>query len=36
MSTVAAVEGALIKAGVEFIPTDGRKGERIRMATAKG
>lgn len=36
MSTVEAVETALTKAGIEFIAADGRKGEGVRMASAKG
>jgi transcriptional regulator with XRE-family HTH domain len=32
VSTIEAVQGALTKAGVEFIPADGRKGEGVRLA----
>ena len=31
LSTVLAVQEALVKGGVEFIPADERKGEGVRM-----
>ncbi len=34
MSTVLAIQHALEKAGIEFLPTDGRKGEGLRIASA--
>ena len=34
MSTMIAVEKAIRKAGIEFVPSDGRKGEGVRMASA--
>lgn len=33
VSTITAVEEALVKAGIEFIPT-GEKGEGVRLARA--
>lgn len=36
VSTVAAIERVLVKAGVEFIPADDRKGDGVRMASVKG
>ena len=36
VSTLAALERVLIKAGVEFIPADDRRGEGVRMMNAKG
>lgn len=36
VSTLSAIEQALIKGGVEFIPADEHKGDGVRMARAKG
>lgn len=36
VSTLTAVEQALTKAGVEFISADERKGEGVRLSSAKG
>lgn len=35
LSTITAVQKALTKAGVEFIPADERKGEGVRLAHPK-
>jgi hypothetical protein len=32
VSTLAAVEKALTKAGIEFIPADERRGDGVRLA----
>lgn len=35
VSTIVAVEKAIRKAGIEFIPADERKGEGVRIASVK-